>query len=169
MCSKRYHDNKIKIILWIQTQRTSKIFWFNIHWIKQMIIIHMILDSSISVTNENKHWAVLCKTPYTRTTYQNTWMYNWKASYWFIQCLFKLYEKLLYLELSWKLSDWKLLYLPQLSKTSLNKILFKNWNFHTFIIYHDLEIHSAPLLNIITDISSSSSSSIINYCYCHYH
>ena len=32
------------------------------------------------------------KTLYTRTTYQNTWMYNWKARYIFIQCFFKLYE-----------------------------------------------------------------------------
>ena len=50
--------------------------------LNQMIIIHTILDmslSSISITNKDKHWAVIYKTLYTRTTYQNTWMYNWKA------------------------------------------------------------------------------------------
>ena len=29
------------------------------------------------------------KTLYTRTTYQNTWMYNWKARYLFIQWFYK--------------------------------------------------------------------------------
>ena len=59
--------------------------------LNHMIIIHMILDCSISVTHEDKHWAVICKTLYARTTYLNIWMYNWKESDLFIQWLFKLY------------------------------------------------------------------------------
>ena len=31
----------------------------------------------MSITNK-QHWAVKYKTQYTQTTYQNTWMYNWK-------------------------------------------------------------------------------------------
>ena len=55
--------------------------------------------SSISITNKDKHWSVMYKALYTRTTFQNTWMYNWKARYSFIQWFFKLHEKLLYSEL----------------------------------------------------------------------
>ena len=34
----------------------------------------------------------MCKTLYTRNTYQNTWTYNWKARYSFIQWFFEFYE-----------------------------------------------------------------------------
>ena len=97
-----------------------KISWIQKHWnyiidahkmnfqnvlnqcsLNQMIIIHMILDISLFyvITKKDKHWVVMYKTLYTRTSYRNTWMYNWKARYSFIQWFFKLYEKLLYSEL----------------------------------------------------------------------
>ena len=81
--------------------------------------------TSISITNKDKHWTVMYKALYTRTTFQNTWMYNWKARYSFIQWFFKLHDKLLYSELWWKLSNWTLLYLPKIRKASFNNLLDK--------------------------------------------
>ena len=54
------------------------------------MFVHTILDIILFyITNKDKHWAVMYQTIYTRTTYQNTWMYNWKARYSFIQCFFQ--------------------------------------------------------------------------------
>ena len=52
-----------------------------------MIIFHMILDITLFHINyqQRQALAVMYKTLYTRTTYQNTWMYNWKARYSFIK------------------------------------------------------------------------------------
>ena len=59
---------------------------------------------SVSITNKDEYWAVMYRTLCTRNTCQNTWMYDWKTNYYFIQWVSN-YMKL------WKLSDWKLLYL----------------------------------------------------------
>ena len=70
--------------------------------LNQMIIIHMIQDISLFciMTNKDKHWAAMYKTLYNRTTYQNTWRYNWKLDdHSFSEFFFKFYEKLLYSEL----------------------------------------------------------------------
>ena len=57
---------------------------------------------SVSITNKEEYWAVMYRTLYTRNTYQNTWMYDWKNNYYFIQWVFELYEvmKIVWLEIA---------------------------------------------------------------------
>ena len=98
----------------------------------------MFTESNDNHSHHTRHKSLLYQLPTKTSTgrlcirhyipelfFQNTWMYNWKARYSFIHWFFNLHEKLLYSELQWKLSDWKLLYLPKIRKASFNNLLDK--------------------------------------------
>ena len=70
--------------------------YLNQCWLNQMIIIHMIQDESLFYINYQKtSTRRLCIRHYIpELLTKNTWMFNWKARYTFIQCFFPIVWKI---------------------------------------------------------------------------